>query len=246
MPDKKVLVGVVLDETGSMQFIKDRTISCFNEYLTGLYPRGKSCHMTLIKFNSAKTDMLCNNVPVKDVPKLTQENYQPKHSTPLFDAVGAAIMSIKTQIDKMSEKIDVLFVVITDGEENDSRQYNREKVVDLIKEQEKAGWTFAYLGANQDSWKSASSLGYTHAASVADFNADDNGVTAAINNLASSTNQYFIRRDLYYSGMSKGMASASSYQDTAFFGDVDKEGLDSVIGKQKTKKERKGNVWSQS
>jgi hypothetical protein len=222
MPVKKnVLVVLVLDETGSMEKIQGRTISSVNEYVQGLLPQGKGCHMTLIKFNSAKTTVLCSDVPVKDVPKLDNVNYRPGNNTPLYDAVAKAILDTDENIKVSKIKPDVLFVVLTDGEENSSREYNREKLAPLITERETNGWTIVYLGANQDSWGNASSMGYSNIGTVSNFNATPDGVLDGMAQNYAATTRYFHRRNVAYgamedSGMNAVQINNASFSDTSF------------------------------
>lgn len=217
--NKKVLGVVVLDESGSMESIKDKTISCMNEYVESLKPQGKMCHLTLVTFRTGDTTWLCDDVPVKDVPKITHANYRPGGGTPLLDAVGATIERIKQQVEKMPDNPDVLFIVVTDGEENCSRQYTHPQVIDLIAAQEKAGWTFVYLGANQDSWRAAHGLGYGSVGNVANFTATAAGVEAAMSRTMSSTADYFSGRTHFYAtAAARGQDTAPlNYQVTSFY-----------------------------
>ena len=214
MTEKHVLAVLLLDETGSMQSIKQKTISSINEYVEGLLPHGKQCHLTLVKFNSAGTNFLCNDVPVKDVPKLTEKNYLPSHNTPLLDAVAKTIKETDEKIRTSKLKPDVLFIVLTDGEENDSREYNQKQVSDLIITKEKDGWTMVYLGANQDSWTSAHALGYGNRGTVANFKATPEGITEVMATNYAATNRYFHRRTIY--GSSEAGITGAAFADTNF------------------------------
>jgi hypothetical protein len=229
---KKVLVVCVLDETGSMQPIQDRTMDCFNEYVQGLIPQGKMCHMTLIKFNSGKTETVCSNVPIKDVPKLTTANYQPNNMTPLYDAVGKAIADTEAALKAQKEKLDVLFVVLTDGQENFSEQYDQKKVAEMVKEKETvAGWTFVYLGANQDAWAGAASIGYSNAGNTMTWQADMDGVTRGFAVAAAGTNNYFSERNAFYTAntgssahnLTSIQANSLQYSKTDFLSDTAEE-----------------------
>ena len=82
-----------------------------------------------------------------------------------------------------------LITVMTDGQENDSKEYTREKIFNLIKEKEKAGWTFAYLGANQDAWEVGQSIGL-HKGNVMTYTVAQTKET--FNNIASQTVAYAI------------------------------------------------------
>jgi hypothetical protein len=208
------------------------------------------CHLTLVKFNAGKTTEVCNNVPVKDVPKLNDHNYEPNNGTPLFDAVGKAITDTKESVEKSKEKPDVLFVVITDGDENASTQYTREQISQLVIERQKAGWTFAYLGANQDSWKNASSMGYVSAGSVVDFAATSDGVIRGMGMASAATSRYFSNRDAYYNAqVNSGVdLNSISYTCSDFLkntaDDSLEEGIKSFSAKLNKKEKKSKDVKS--
>ena len=148
---KAVTVSFVLDETGSMNEHKSATISGFNEYVDGLRSR-KGLTMSLTKFNSGKVDVVYRDVPIREVLHLNNDTYTPNHMTPLYDAVGQTIRSF----DKKSK---VLMIIMTDGLENASREYTREHIFNLIRLKERDGWSFVFLGANQDAWVEGERMG---------------------------------------------------------------------------------------
>lgn len=160
-------VSFLLDMTGSMASVKAATISGFNEYIGSLKARGSDIRFTLTLFNSSAINTLYKGVPLADVKPLDATTYQPAATTPLYDAIGQTVH--ETQSSLNGEKQDVLFAVMTDGEENASHEYNRQKVFDLITAKEKEGWTFAFLGANQDSWGVGQSIGVAVADSAMNY-----------------------------------------------------------------------------
>jgi hypothetical protein len=150
-------INFVLDETGSMLICKEATISGFNEYIDTLKNDKKVKYtMTLTRFNSAKIHIDYVNKRLEDVPQLTEDTYKPDNLTPLYDAIGQTIS--KVEKEKVSPK-DVLFVIMTDGQENASKEYEQKTIFSLIKEKTSKGWTFAFLGANQDAYVEAGRIG---------------------------------------------------------------------------------------
>jgi uncharacterized protein YegL len=142
----------LLDESGSMSSCKNQTISGFNEYTQTLQKEKKKISVSLTKFNSYGVNIVYSNVPVSNVQPLTNETYQPNGNTPLYDAIGKTV-------NKDKENKKTLFIILTDGEENSSKEYQKDAIVNLIKEQEKTGWSFVYLGADQNAWGHAQGLG---------------------------------------------------------------------------------------
>lgn len=193
VPD--TLVSVVLDESGSMSSYRDTTISAYNEYIGGLRKESKGkVYVTLSKFD-IKTDPAIppcrveyKNEPLATVPPLTKENYVPCGSTPLYDAIATTIAALDTGVKGRN----VVMIILTDGEENSSREYSRrsggaEKIKQMIAEREKSGWVFVYLGANQDAWLAGSAFGI-HESNAASYGMNNVGVV--MSNVARSTSSY--------------------------------------------------------
>jgi hypothetical protein len=152
------IVSFILDETGSMDAVKDKTISGFNEYIKTLKTKvgADNFRFTLTKFNSAKVDIVHSAVRMKEVTELTDKNYQPNNCTPLLDAIGNSITTIQRKMDTEPGKYAA---IMTDGAENASREYSHHQIVDLIAEKKKAGWEFVFLGADIDAYAASQSLG---------------------------------------------------------------------------------------
>lgn len=157
--NKPTLVAFLLDRTGSMQENKAETITGFNSYREELLKQNLSgMRFTLTQFNSISIDILHDAVPVIGVDPLTDKSYQPAGGTPLYDAIGKTIRATEK---KAGDKYKVLFVTLTDGEENSSSEYSLEAIRDLIKEKEdKSAWTFAHIGVGLNGWAAARS--YAH------------------------------------------------------------------------------------
>jgi hypothetical protein len=147
----KTMVSFILDETGSMNDHKSSTISGFNEYIDSLKDQ-KHLTMSLTKFNSNKIEVVYKDVPLSRVPRLDNETYCPASTTPLYDAIGHTIHALGA-----AKK--VLMIIMTDGLENDSSEFTQKKIFALIRDKEKEGWTFVYLGANQDAWQAGEAIG---------------------------------------------------------------------------------------
>lgn len=160
IPTKTILVNFVLDETGSMQSCLEPTISGFNEYVQGLQKDKKKKYLfTLTQWDARRFKVVYNSEPIKNVKPLTKETYVPGDMTPLYDAIAKTIIAVDAKINNENKKYAVLCVIMTDGHENASREYTLEAVRALIQAKEKMGWTFVYLGANQDAWAVGQTLG---------------------------------------------------------------------------------------
>lgn len=153
-------IEVVLDGSGSMQGIKSDTIGGFNGYIETQKNQegGENVRLSLVQFNTMSLDVIYDSIPLDNVKPLTAEDYTPGGGTPLLDTVGSRIVALDEKIKSYNVKPSVLFVVITDGEENSSQKYKSEDITTMITEREKDGWLFVFLGANQDAW--VTGMGY--------------------------------------------------------------------------------------
>lgn len=151
---------IILDESGSMHSIKRQTIDGFNERVQTIRAaqdkfREQTHYVTLVSFNSWAIKTVCDRVPVSQVRELGEDDFHPSCSTPLYDAMGQALTSLSRNVGADDT---VLVTVITDGEENSSREYNGNSIRRLVDELKDKGWVFTYIGANQDAGKVAASI----------------------------------------------------------------------------------------
>jgi Mg-chelatase subunit ChlD len=160
-------IAVLLDRSGSMADIKDETISGFNCFLEKQKAAGDNATLTLVQFDTEGTDVVHESKPILEVPDLNHQTFQPRGGTPLLDALGQTIDSTGralAAIPAANRPDKVVFVVITDGQENSSRHHTKTSVKEKIDHQSsKYNWQFVYLGANQDAFHEAGAVGITMA-----------------------------------------------------------------------------------
>jgi Mg-chelatase subunit ChlD len=162
----------ILDRSGSMETCRDDTIGGFNAFLSEQQAEGGT--LTLVLFDH-EYNVLYENKPICDAQPLTRETFVPRGSTALLDAIG------KTIKDAKAAKPTV--VILTDGQENASHHYTKAHIKDLIEQKTRDGWTFVYLGANQDAFAEAGSIGIAPAGTV---NFDVNRTTDAFRTLSAA------------------------------------------------------------
>lgn len=150
----------VLDESGSMYNSVDDVIGGFEKLIDEQKgEKNGECIISLYRFsNTVKRDYI--GKPVGEVPKLT---YSPGGCTAMNDGVGTAIDEIGKWLSDMDESerpSKNMIVIMTDGKENASKEYDFDVVKRKIKHQEeKYSWTFVYMGTNLQDLKDANRLG---------------------------------------------------------------------------------------
>ena len=151
---------VVLDKSGSMDEIKHDTIGGFNSFIDKQREEDGDANVTLVLFDD-KYNVMYEGVDINDVRKLDTSNYVPSDLTALLDAMGKAINVTSARLDGL-KKTDypgkVMFVVITDGKENKSKEFTHAQVMKKVEQCKKDGWEFIFLGCEEDQIKQGNTL----------------------------------------------------------------------------------------
>jgi hypothetical protein len=187
-------IAVILDRTGSMETIRDDTIGGFNAFLNAQKAESSSASLTLVQFDSQDPyEVIYKFIPLPEVPDLTRETFVPRATTPLLDALGRGINDLEKSLADMAEEdrpSRVVMVIITDGQENASREFRKDQIEKMIKEkQEKSAWQFVFLSADLAAIGDALATGM-HAASTLAHDKDSHGVSAAWASLSRSVAAY--------------------------------------------------------
>jgi hypothetical protein len=180
---KQTEIVVVLDRSGSMGSISKSTVDGFNTFLNEQQNAEGEAFMTLVQFDD-RYEIDYKSVPVKDVnPLIDGETFKPRGMTALLDAIGKTVNELETDRD-------VVFVIITDGGENSSREYKKDAVMNMIKTlEDEKGWYFLFLGANQDAIAAGGGMGISGNKSFT-FNATDDGTASAFASFSSNISSY--------------------------------------------------------
>jgi len=198
-----VLVNVILDKSGSMASKTNDVIEGFNAYIAGL---GKEDQVNyLFSLTLFDTQVAHRHVAIRlpEVKKLDSKSYQPGGNTALNDAIAITVRKVEADQPKVDK---VVTVIMTDGEENSSREWTHDAVRGLIEQKEKEGsWTFVFLGAGLDAWHQGRSYG-VQTANVAQYSADQ--YRDAFAAMAVSTNVF---------------SSSLKHQSGNFFASLSKE-----------------------
>jgi uncharacterized protein YegL len=149
-------VVFILDRSGSMSGKEADVIGGFNSYVDELRrnPAGP-VGISYLRFDNV-VELVWNDVPLADVPRMTPDDYAVRGNTALLDAVAMTVSSIKDVTEHR-----YVVIVHTDGMENASREWTVERVKTLIEErQARDNWTFAFFGEGVDAWSQAERYGY--------------------------------------------------------------------------------------
>jgi hypothetical protein len=118
--------------------------------------------------------------PISGVVPLSRNNYIPRGSTALLDAIGYIIKQVP------NDEIKPILVILTDGFENSSKLYTKLHINDLITEKRKLGWEFIFLAANQDAIATASEIGIGEMSALT-FNTEN--VSGAFRSVSSAVSR---------------------------------------------------------
>lgn len=155
---------LILDRSGSMDFCRKEAEIGANAFIQEQKGLGGECLFTLVQFDHEYLVPI-QTTPIREVGSISLE---PRGMTALLDAIGRAINEAGDRLAVMAEEDRpglVMFVVVTDGEENSSREFTREQIKEMIKhQQDNYSWRFTFLGANQDSFTEGSKLGFSYGA----------------------------------------------------------------------------------
>jgi uncharacterized protein YegL len=150
---------VVLDRSGSMATAKNDHEGGLKSFVEDQRSLPGDVRFTLVQFDTANPcEVIYDRAKIEDV---TEIKLIPRGGTPLLDAVGKSIAHLEAALDKAKAKPDqTVVMIITDGEENESREWNRTQLAARVKDLEAKGWTFLFLGANMDAFDEAGNLGF--------------------------------------------------------------------------------------
>lgn len=160
---KKGLTEVIfiLDRSGSMAGLEKDTIGGFNSFVEKQMKQEGEARITAVLFDN-EYELLWDSVNAEDA-RLTEKEYYVRGSTALYDAVGKTILYVSSRIELTAEEErpeKVIFVIITDGLENSSKEFTYYKVKQMIhRQQTRHNWEFLFFGANIDAVKEADLIG---------------------------------------------------------------------------------------
>ena len=182
----------ILDRSGSMSSILDDTIGGFNSFIDEQKKLPGTANVTLVLFDD-KYEVPYNAIPLQDLPKLDKTTFVPRGMTALRDAIGKTFNTLGERLAKLSEDerpSSVIVCIITDGQENASKEFSVQQIKDMVTTQEEVySWKVIFLAANMDATDVGNTIG-VKGMSTYTFNANSRGVGKMFSDISTTLCSY--------------------------------------------------------
>jgi len=183
---------LLLDRSGSMSRLADEVVTSLNAFVASQRALPGEAWLTLVQFDSVNAqDVMMAQVPLDQVPVIRREQFQPRGSTPLFDATLGLVHLVENQIEERAAQglppAQILFVTLTDGRENCSQRATHTDVAAAVAAGTAAGWTFMHLCTDPATARWARSTGVRE---VSTFANTPSGMKAAFDDLGRQVVYY--------------------------------------------------------
>jgi uncharacterized protein with von Willebrand factor type A (vWA) domain len=178
-----VEIVVIVDRSGSMSGVRAEAIGGYNAFLAEQKKVKGAANLTLVLFDHEYTVPYAS-VPIEHVPDLNNETYQPRGMTALNDAIGRSLAALEMKAPKHA-----IICVLTDGQENSSKEFTISQVRERIKSAEARGWQVQYLSSDLNAVRDASQYGVASVNTV-QFKNDGAGMRSATQTLSVVNTNY--------------------------------------------------------
>ncbi len=193
-------VVILLDRSGSMQSIREATVKGINDFIKEVQKEPGEGTWSFLQFDDLRSakgagekfpHAVFENIPDSEVREVKLEDFIPRGGTALIDATFITVRDVKDwwlSIEK-EKRPRVMIVIVTDGQENESKNFTRDELRELTAEvQSKHGFEFIYLGANQDAFAEAEKYGISK--NAMGFQANSAGYQHANRSAARGTRKW--------------------------------------------------------
>jgi Mg-chelatase subunit ChlD len=183
-------IWFLLDRSGSMESIAQFVVQGFDAFIAEQRKEEGEATMTLVQFDDRDVhDVLVDAEPLDRVRSIAGR-FAPRGMTPLYDAIGLLLDRAEAHLKRSdAEPADQLVVIMTDGMENASHEWTPSAIFKRIAQLQKAGWTFVFLGANQDSYAVGSTMGLA-AGNTTNYASSREGVMAVHSGLNRAVREW--------------------------------------------------------
>lgn len=177
-------IAIVLDRSGSMVTVKTDTEGGLKAFLDAQRDAPGDTTVSLYQFDTFY-EPVYENLALDQVPEFT---LTPRGGTALLDAIGLTVTGVKAQIKALGPDDrpgEVILVILTDGEENSSREYTLPAVKRLIEKRREKGWQVLFLGADQDAITVATNMGIGTGQTIAYASANTSGTMTSAGHMVA-------------------------------------------------------------
>jgi hypothetical protein len=191
-----------------MGTMANEAIGGFNSFLSTQKAKDDFARLKTVLFDHEYL-LHSDSIDIRAVSPLDSRSYVPRGTTALLDAMGRTIDEVGMGLDRLPEELKprrVLVATLTDGLENSSSRYSRDRIREMIQRQEQVySWQFLFLGANFDAVATGQDLGIpaTHTATA---HAGAKGINIAMQSLNASVEAYREGDAQYYSQLASNAA----------------------------------------
>lgn len=162
----KLFLAFIIDESGSMRNSRSDTIGSFNSLINEHKNIEDDVDAFVVtNFFNTSNHFVHEATYVQDVEDITEQDYSPKGGTALLDAIGDTVSYLDELVEESPDS-SVMLVIITDGEENSSKRYNKNTIKEILEERQDNGWNLEFYGAGVDAYNDAQKLGFTEKNSI--------------------------------------------------------------------------------
>ena len=181
----------LLDRSGSMTNVRGDIVQGLNDYVSQQrrdlsVEEIQMSYLTLVQFDGNDAhEVHLHKVRLGNVKEFGLRDFEPRGSTPLYDAIAKIIR----RAERVEEPENKVIIIMTDGEENASLMNDRSSVSELVKQKTEKGWTFVFLGANIEAFEEADKVGIL-SSNVQNFVQDSTGISRAFTSLAKASSAY--------------------------------------------------------
>jgi uncharacterized protein YegL len=192
MRDDLTEIVAILDRSGSMDHLTKDTIGGYNNFIADQKKARGEAVLTTVLFDDCYA-LLHNGANIQDVRPITDKEYFARGRTALLDAIGKTVNTIGEKLNRMNEAdrpSKVIVLIITDGEENASREFSQQQIREMVgRQRDVYKWEFLFFGANIDSFAAAGAIGIPHTRTV-NYSANSQGISSTLDAMSLAASSY--------------------------------------------------------
>lgn len=183
MKQNYIELVLIFDRSGSMNSIWTDAVGGFNSFIE---QQRKNLKDKQVKFTLAMFDdqylLPYEGIDLHSQSQINIDNYQPRGTTALYDAIGKTINTVGQRLRNMQQQDrpqKVIVAIMTDGQENASKQFRIEQIKQMIETQQHVyNWSFLFLSSDLQSFNASISYGI-NANSRVYYSQDSSGYTGS-------------------------------------------------------------------